>query len=146
MLFSKIHHFNSIGSTFGILILVCFIGCFGSGEPLPELAKVTGTVTLDGKPLEGAIVSFTPLEVAEKGRGKSSSGGTDAEGKFQLMYNTDTPGAIIGEHRVLVNKLDGNMEDAGPEMIPARYNINSEITKTVTKSDPNEFTIDLKSK
>jgi hypothetical protein len=82
----------------------------------PALAPVTGTVTLDGKPLKHAIVKFVPIVDLTKSprRGLTSFGITDADGKFEMTYATDADGkpilgAEIGPHQVQiqVNDLTG---------------------------------------
>ena len=82
---------------------LCFIllttGCGSSG---PELAEVRGTVTYLGKPASGLVVYFVP----QSGQ-RSSGGGTDAEGKFRLIYDPRHVGAIVGNHKVSIS-VEGN--------------------------------------
>ncbi|QDT54369.1 Bacterial Ig-like domain (group 1) [Caulifigura coniformis] len=113
--------------------LALLAGC-GSAETGPELVEVTGTVTMDGKPLENALVYFVPES------GGMSSGMTDASGKFTLMYRGKTEGAVPGMSTVKVTKSDG---EAGAELIPGVFNTASVIKRDVAKPGPNDFTIDL---
>jgi len=115
-------------------LLFFAVGC-GSGVEVPDLVPVTGKVLLKGQPLEGAVVSF---ESATSGM---STGATDAEGRFELTYTGTNKGAVVGKHTVRVSKMTG---EAGDEMVPAKYNINSQLTEEVTQAGPNDFTIDLK--
>ncbi|MCA9011815.1 MAG: hypothetical protein KDB01_18805 [Planctomycetaceae bacterium] len=63
-------------------ILVCMItGCSNSDRP--PLGSVTGTVTLDGKPLEYAVVKFD-WQLAEGGR--MSNGVADENGYYKMVY------------------------------------------------------------
>lgn len=62
----------------------------------PERAEVTGTVTLDGKPVPGAVITFYP----EDPQGTTSYGATDYEGKYRLMYTFDKYGALPGKYQV----------------------------------------------
>ena len=64
-------------------------GCSTSDQP--QLGTVHGKVTLDGQPLAGAIVVFSP--VAE---GRQSFAETNAEGEYELIDLRDTRGAIVG--------------------------------------------------
>jgi len=73
-------------------VLVAFTGC-GSG-----FTPVSGTVTLDGVPVEGATVVFT----SEDG-GKSYSGFTDASGAFSLKSG-EKEGATPGNYKVTVTR------------------------------------------
>src|SRR6478672_13610229 len=61
-----------------ILLLVALAGCGQSG---PQIAPVHGHVKLDGQPLANADVQFQP-----EGSQRPSSGRTDAEGRYDLMY------------------------------------------------------------
>lgn len=79
----------------GVALLVA--GCGASG---PAIVPVTGIVTLDGAPVEGATVTF----VSKVGN-RMADGKTDAAGKFSLTTQDakPTPGALEGEHSVTVN-------------------------------------------
>jgi hypothetical protein len=129
--------------------VVLFAGGCGSGVDLPELGTVSGVVTLDGKPLPGVTVKFVPAN------GRTSSGFTDANGKYELVYNADNQGAEVGEHTVYVSghggESGGNPNEegggsGGPAVeyykgtIPAKYNEKSTLKKTVGAGDN---TIDL---
>ncbi|HCS53431.1 hypothetical protein [Rubinisphaera sp.] len=124
--------------------LVAVIGCGGSGAPIPKLAPVTGKVEFQGKPLEGASVSFSPEQAAETGSQRTSIGRTDENGVFTLMYNGDYEGAIIGTHIVRISKLEGTDEEPGGEMLQAKYNVQSTLTETVSADGLNDFFFELK--
>lgn len=68
----------------------------------PELATVSGKVTLNGQPLDEIRVDFLPDP--EKGNvADTSTAQTDAEGRFVLTYSTNgSPGAAVGWHRVVL--------------------------------------------
>ena len=104
---------------------------------LPELGAVTGVVELDGKPVTDAIVMFEP-----KANGTLASAGTDTSGKYQLMYRPDVAGAAIGEHVVRISKREG---DAGPEILPKKFNDKSELTAKV-QAGTNTIDFKLQSK
>ena len=101
----------------GFLCLV-FAGCGGAAGYAP----VSGKVTMDGAPLEGASVSFEPTGKAA-GLG-GSYGRTDAEGKYALKRTTDdAQGAAVGDHTVTISKNRNAADDAVPpeEFVPAKY-------------------------
>lgn len=75
--------------------LVLLTGCGPAG---PDLGEVTGTVTLDGKPVPAAYVTFSP----EAEGGSTSAGMTDAQGNYTLGYTRDRRGAMIGKHKVTI--------------------------------------------
>lgn len=109
------------------LLMALSVGC-GSSAP----ATVTGTVTLDGDPVEDALVMFTPLT-----GGRPAAGRTDAQGKYELVYSRSSDGAGLGEHQVEITTADELEQDDGieviPERIPAEYNARSELTRNIEK-------------
>lgn len=114
------------------------VGCGGEG---PELASVEGTVKLGGQPLDAAKVVFTPV-----GPGRPASARTDASGHYELVYSRDDGGAMLGEHTVSISTHTAGDPDSGtpgsPERVPARYNVRTELKKTV-ESGGNVIDFDL---
>ena len=91
-------------STFSFAAAVA-VGCVAlsgcGGDAGLNTAPVTGTVTLDGEPLEGAAVSFSP-----EGDGHAAAGVTDASGEFVLTTETKGDGAVPGTYQVMVTKYE----------------------------------------
>ena len=121
-----------------LLALVGLTACSG-GESLPELATVTGTVSLDGNPLPAANVLFQPQQ------GKTAFAMTDENGKFELMYNQDVTGATPGNYTVKISK-EKNPEEPGNELLPAKYNEQTTLTADVKADQENDFQFDLKTR
>ncbi len=137
------------------VLLLSLPGCGGSGDR-PELGQVSGTITLDKKPLSGVAVVFQP------DGGRPASGTTDAEGRYELTYIGQTRGTKVGHNRVEIASSEEGEEDADePEgdvdslqakqpvnssrpSIPARYNTKSELEADV-KPGKNTFDFDLES-
>lgn len=135
------------------LAAISLLAATGCGGPAADysslgLVNVSGTVTLDGSPLEGATVVF------EAADGQFSSGVTDSGGRYTLRIDSDHTGVTPGEKIVRVTSRplseewgeegeETGAEAAGgppPEKIPARYNRESELRLTV----PGEtYNIDL---
>jgi len=120
-------------------------GC--SNDRLP-LGQVSGTVTLDGIPLENAYLEFQPTN------GRSSLGITDSSGHYILNYDNETKGALIGAHKVFITtQIESRPvgESGEPavvgrkELLPSRYHSNSELTADV-KSGTNTVNFDLTTK
>jgi hypothetical protein len=112
--------------------LCCVFGCGGSG---PELAPVTGVVTLDGKPVEGKQVSFTPKTFTpDTESGRSSVGFTDKDGRYELYYTAQKKGALITEHIVTIATPEGIYPPVA-ENIPSKYRIDTELTAVVEDTD-----------
>ena len=130
-----------------VLLFFCGLtGCSGNGgEPTPDLGEVTGIITLDGTSLSKANVTFQPEAVGDKGRSRASSAITSADGQFKLAYNSDTSGASIGKHKVIISKMSDNPEDAGLQLVPTKYNDATELTADVVAGE-NTINFDLNSK
>lgn len=117
----------------------------GCGEP--PLHDVTGKVTLDGKPLSGALVTF--LSEGEPRRFHLAR--TDADGRYRLRPDASRSGAVAGRYVVRVTTFqegDSRVDPpvpAIPERVPARYNVESQLRAEVI-AGPNEFAFDLESK
>lgn len=82
-----------------VLSLLAVGGCGGSESGFPKTYPVTGVVKVDGKPVEGAIVTFQ-LENAQG----NAIGNTDAKGEFSLSTYRPNDGAVAGQYRVAITK------------------------------------------
>jgi len=146
------------------LVLLCVIlwlvlpaaGCGPSG---PKLNPATGTVTYQGKAVEGAAVGFRSEEAKA-----TATGMTDAQGRFKLSTLQAGEGAPAGKYKVTVTKFTSSgassgpvsMEEAakkgsrpaakGPEnQLPAKYAdpATSSLEYTISPGGPNDFKINL---
>ena len=103
---------------------------FGDSLVYPDLYPVSGTVTFDGKPLEGAAITFRSYPEAGKERYSTSDGSTDAQGRYTLWYKQEVEdGAVLGKHIVEISKTGPE----GRETLPAKYHSRSKLTVEVTK-------------
>mgnify|MGYP001412471187 CR=1 FL=1 len=82
------------------IVAVSCLGCGGSAG-LDGLVKASGTVTYQGKPVEGATVSFRPVN----GK-RAASGRTDAQGRFHLTSLHPGDGAFPGAYKVAISKIE----------------------------------------
>ncbi len=96
----------TITTRHGLILLACMAataaGCSGDSS---EVAKVSGRVTLDGRPVEGAKVIFQPRGPTRTPGdvGSGSYATTDAEGRYTLkQIDPDRHGAVIGTHCVTI--------------------------------------------
>ena len=105
---------------------------FGCGGPYAKLGRVSGKVTLGGQPLTDAVVTFSPVAT-----GSPSSGKTDSEGKYVLLYVRKVKGAESGEHDVTISTFQEGDADAGtpeiPEKVPLKYRNPGELKATVKR-------------
>jgi hypothetical protein len=114
--------------------MVALAGCGRTG---PEVAPVSGRVTLDGRPLESADLMFQ-VEGKSPGVGR-----TDQDGRYELMYKRGVAGTPIGSNRVAITVSSELVSNPPP--IPARYNTQTELTAEVQPGEDNVFNFDLTS-
>ena len=131
-------------------------GTVGCSDAAYELAPVSGVVTLDGKPVGQAVVVFQPIGSEDNMTpGPSSSGQADSEGHFALETIQGEPGAVVGNHRVKIttpqpaiagNSDSGFAQPVHKEVIPARYNSDTELTFDVPEDGTTEANFPLESR
>jgi len=98
-------------------LLACGGGCSGGGKH-PATAPVSGTVTYQGKAVEGATVSFSLV-----GGGGVSTAITDAAGKYVLRTFGEADGAVPGDYKVTITKIKAQGRSPGktPDQISEEY-------------------------
>lgn len=89
-----------------LALLINLSGCGSEGGP--ETVSVSGKVSVDGKPIEGAQVNFFSEE-----HNFVSTGVTDADGAYQLYA-----GAVPGENKVWISKMPPGGPAGDPEENP----------------------------
>jgi hypothetical protein len=125
---------------------------------------VSGTVTFDDKPVEGAQVTFMA-----PGAPRAAIGNTDSQGRYRLTTFKPNDGAVPGTHAVTIVKMETSGQDISADKpgaaygaamkaaatgkrpaqaggIPGKYSDPKlgGLTAEVKKGGPNEFTFDLK--
>ena len=117
-------------------------GCAGSAADRTPRAAVSGSVTVDGQPLERGVVMFDPQN------GTVPTTLDVVNGKFAGE-------APVGKNRVEISAprevaMEGAEDDDGAkvqeETLPAEYNAESTLTKDVTEGGPNTFDFELKTR
>ena len=92
----------------------------------------TTLVTLDGQLLEGATVTFEPEKFLGTGY-KACSGVTDQYGQAAIQGPLEEyPGIYLGFYRIRISK-----QVNGREIVPARYNTQTELAYEVAYDLPN---------
>ena len=105
----------SVGTLSAFAALLCVVSLVGCAkDDRPPLGGVHGTVTLDGQPLAGAIVTFEPVEP-----GRASMARPTLTADMNSIYIRDDKGAKVGAHRVQITT--GNANAGKPELLPPRY-------------------------
>jgi len=155
------------------LTVLAFLGC-GPQQSTLDTVPVSGTVTLDGTPVEGAKVVFAPTS----GGGSAASGVTDASGRYKLTTLNPGDGALAGSYAVMISKTEqtggdaasaavkpgmsdeeatkaameahvagGEAEPEFTDLLPAKYKdpAASGLTADVAKGGETEFNFELKS-
>jgi hypothetical protein len=121
------------------------LACGGSG---PEMARVTGKVTYQGKPVMKGLVTFVSTEL---GRRRNATGQLDPNGNYQLQTETAGDGAELGDYQVTIYAHDEEVLQYTPKVpvkverrTPAKYENpkTSELKRTV-KSGSNQFDFEL---
>lgn len=93
-----------------VVILLAAAGC---GQP--TMAKVSGTVTWQGKPVPDAMVQFV-----HKNR-PGASGRTDAAGRFSLTTLKPGDGAYVGSFQVAIEPFVPGLDPDAPLLpLPTR--------------------------
>lgn len=80
-----------------VALLVLATGC-SKGPAGPKTVSVSGTILVDGKPMDGVEVHFVSPD------GFNAYGKTGADGKYRLIQ-----GAVAGENLIYVSKIEGDI-------------------------------------
>lgn len=131
-------------------ILWASLGCSGTSHE-PARFPVSGTVELDGTPIQSGTITFIP-EGATRG---PSAGATITEGRYSIPAEG---GPVHGAHKVQINaprktgkqipvgspSPPGTMMDETVESIPAQYNSDSTLKVTIGATPTHDFRLTAK--
>jgi hypothetical protein len=134
-------HAGPAGAMLLTLLAAALSGCRDRSDGLDREA-VSGSVTLDGRPIAGDI-TFIP-----KANGPSA-GGWIADGTYSLGRST---GPAPGLYRVEILSIQptgrtipdrdgppGGTTEERKNVVPGRYNVDSKLEAEVKKGGPNTF-------
>ena len=118
--------------------IVFLVGCGFSG---PWTYPVTGSVTLDGKP-----VRHGRIEIRNVGDPPEAASSLIEDGAYSLRSTGGKK--IVAIHSVIQPEQEKALAE-NPSLvpegyIPEKYNVNSTLTLEVLPDGPNEFIFDLK--
>lgn len=124
-----------------LLLAVMMAGC--SSKPAGSTIK--GTVTLDGQPLVSGRILFVAVD-----QGSPSAEAAITAGQFEALVPPGDKRVEIRAPKVTGKKKmydtpDSPTVDTVVELLPAKYNVNSELKMTVDGT-AQEQNFDLKSK
>lgn len=97
-----------------VVVCVVVVGC-GKAKTI-----VSGTVTLDGKPLAEALLQFVPLGP----EGRTGAVRTDSQGRYQVELSPHPVRVAVSARTVVGQERDGKdgpMIDVFKELVPARF-------------------------
>jgi hypothetical protein len=130
----------------GLVCAALLAGCAGSKPTPAKRVKVSGNVTVEGKPLQTGRVVFDPSN------GEPPTSLDVLDGYYEGL-------AVVGKNKVRISsfrktsmkekmKMDGPGYDELVEenILPPRYNTASEIVREVTEGQSNEFNFKLQLK
>jgi hypothetical protein len=119
-----------------LLVMIAVVA--GCSKSNPEIAPVTGRITLDGQPVANTDIAFYP-----EAQGKSPSAArTDKDGNYELGYKRGVMGGMIGDNIIRISTSPEIVR--GPNRYHENYNANSQLHREV-KSGKNVIDFDLKS-
>jgi hypothetical protein len=102
----------------------------------PAMTTVVGTVTIDGKPLEKGSIAFEPADGQGPTTGATIEGGRYAAKALPGQKMVRITGfEIVGKRPAYPGRPDSPMRDIVKDVVPEKYNSNSDLTLTVESSD-----------
>ena len=136
----------SLALVAGVLSFVA--GCGSGVRPIAGSVGVSGTVTLNGQPLEQGMVRFAP----ESGGKAQPATGQIKNGNFTMLTTASSPGVVVGKYKVSIisNKPftppalkpgtppDPKTKFEPESLIPTKYNdiktsgLEADVTAAVT--------------
>jgi len=125
------------GAAAAALLILAVLGCAGGTRPT---SPVSGTVTLDDRPLPEGTVYFKTV----------GTGAVDAlpvkEGRFEGRAEEGERRVEVTAYRsrtVGTDKMKGDVQES---LVASRYNLESKLTATVSRGGKNTFQFAVKSR
>jgi hypothetical protein len=150
--FRRRHNVDS----FPWLVVAALIATTGCGDGKLKRYPVHGSVTVDGKPADSAMVIFCPVNPVPELEKLRPSGKADSTGTFTLMTFDEGDGAPAGDYKVLVkwpapaqvDAREGRGGAPGPDRLRGKYyNLDNTPLTAKVEAQSNELPpFDLKSK
>lgn len=125
------------------LVALSAVGC-GSGT-----SGVSGKVTMNGQPVTGGSLTFSPISTGGTDAGKPAAGNVQSDGSYVLGTDSEKDGAAAGRYKVLYSAPAAKYPDGvepQPGMQPTYSPFQNMIPKTAeveVKSGSNTIDIEL---
>ncbi len=127
-------------------VVVVLIGAMAGCSADTKHGSVSGTVTLDGQPLASGNIRFVPAD------GQTATADAFiADGKYTARVPVGNKRVSISASKVVGKRKayetpDSPTIDIVEELLPARYNVQSELTLDVKAGEQEPPAFELKSK
>jgi hypothetical protein len=131
---------RALGRYFLLLTLALTAGCGGNAS-----CRVSGTVKYKGEPVKAGLISFIP-----EGKTSSAAGAPIFNGEYEVPTLAGLP---AGRYKVAITspEFKGKPNPRGPgvtgppaeEMIPAKYNAETELKASLKSGAENVLDFDL---
>ncbi|HZW33526.1 MAG TPA: hypothetical protein VFF52_22595 [Isosphaeraceae bacterium] len=111
-----------------VALVALAVSPLGCGESGPEMARVTGRVTYQGKPVSKGTVAFHSTDPQKR---PNATGTLDPNGYYKLQTHEPGDGAQLGDYDVTIYSHDDATMNIGGVNIVPQY-----IPKTPVKPKP----------
>lgn len=130
-----------------LLGLTAVLGCGGGPADNVPVAAVKGKVTLDGAPVTGGSITFSPVSKSATS-GKSAIGSIQSDGTFTLTTYKPNDGAAVGTCTVFFAPPAPEVQvnaDGHSVQLPGKFDgLKAKTAEVEVKAGgPNEITIEL---
>jgi hypothetical protein len=128
------------------LVSVVLAGCGSPGDNLPR-EPVSGTVTLDGKPLERGTISFQPDSALPTAAAVPITAGSYSmaraeglvPGTYRVLISSTPPAVVTIDPTTGMPPPPGKPTPPPKELLPAKYNASSTLSAEVKAGAANRF-------
>ncbi len=129
-----------------LLLIASFSPLLGCGADTGGRVPVSGSVTLNGEPLESGTIQFAAADGSQLG------GATITAGKYEIPA---AQGLLPGNYTVRVSSVqeaasseeapgDSSVAEAqNKDLIPAEFNTDSKVTAEIKEGSSNTFDLDI---
>jgi len=137
-------HYLSRSLLVGLFAFLCLPGC-GGEDPFAGLGtpvKISGAVTMDGKPAANVEISFARVNSVAPGEVRNVASKTDAAGKYTIESVYPADYKVMFKEVVELDPENLSAMDVGPYV---KYGMDSTLQVTVAEGQL-EHNFELKSK
>lgn len=133
---------RSAAAAVGLATMLGGVGCGG-----PDKRAVSGSVTLEGKPLDEAVIMFVPIDIQA-----GKTGAAIKQGRYEVPRDV---GLLPGRYRVEIaddppidhaHRNPTSKPLASRRRLPVHYSVASPLAIDVAPGGPTEFDFPLTSK